>query len=387
MEFGFKPEEEKIIEEVRSLINKEVTPELVKESLANGLNYGGPEARKFAKKLGAKGWLTPNWPREYGGLGASDMLTYMVRDELAYALTPYIFIGAHMAGPAIIKYGSEEMKKKYLSLISKGEMEFALGYTEPQAGSDLASLSIRAEDKGDYFLINGQKTFNTHCHLADYHWLGVRTDFEGPKHKGISLLIVDLTSPGITIRPMISMADWRTNEVFYDDVRVPKENLVGELNKGFYYIMTALDFERMVPPGAYRRLFEDIVKYAKETSLGNGRLSNNVLVRQKLAQIAIELEACKLLYYQLPYMLDKGMPTGYQSSMEKMFVTEVMQRITKTGMEVLGLYGQLKKGTKWAPIDGLVELFHRWSVVETIYGGTSEIQRTIIAQKGLTLPR
>jgi len=387
MEFGFKEEEEKIIEEVRALIKREVTPELVEESLAQGLIYGGQEARKFVRKLGERGWLTPNWPKEYGGLNTSEMITYIIRDELAYAMTPYIFVGAYMAGPAIFRYGTEEMKKTYLPRIASGEIEFALGYTEPQAGSDLASLNIRVEDKGDHYLINGQKTFNTHSHVADYHWLAARTDFEVAKHKGISLFIVDLKSPGITIRPLITMAGWRTNEVYYDDVKVPKENLVGELNKGFYYVMTALDFERMVPPGAYRRLFEEIVQYAKETSLDGRPISKNPLVRQKLAQMAIELEACKLLYYELSYRLDKDLSPGYQSSMEKLFVTEVMQRITETGMEVLGLYGQLKKGSKWAPLAGRVELFHRWSVVETIYGGTSEIQRTIIAQRGLGLPR
>ena len=387
MEFGFKEEEEKLIKEVRSFIEKEATPAVVEESLGLGLIYGGQEGRRFIQKLAARGWLTPNWPKAYGGLETSEMITYMIRDELAYAWVPTIFVGAHMAGPAIFRYGTEEMKRTFLPHIASGEIEFALGYTEPQAGSDLASLNIRAEDKGAYYLINGQKTFNTHCHVADYHWLAARTDFEAPKHKGISLFIVDLKSPGITIRPLITMAGWRTNEVYYDDVKVPKENLVGEKNRGFYYVMTALDFERMAPPGAYRKLFEEVVRYAKETSLSGSPISKDPLVRQKLAQMAIELEVCKLLYYRLPYLLDKEMVPNYQSSMEKMFVTEVMQRIAETGMEVLGLYGQLKKGEKWAPLAGRMELFYRWSVVETIYGGTSEIQRTIIAQRGLELPR
>jgi 3-oxocholest-4-en-26-oyl-CoA dehydrogenase alpha subunit len=223
--------------------------------------------------------------------------------------------------------------------------------------------------------------------VADYHWLAARTDPGAAKHKGISLFVVDLKSPGITIRPLITMAGWRTNEVYYDDVRVPKGNLVGEPNHGFYYVLTALDFERMVPPGAYRRLFEDIVQYAKETLSSGKPLSKSALIRQKLAQMAIELEVCRLLYYELSFRLDKEYPPGYQSSMEKMFVTEVMQHITRTGMEVLGMYGQLKDGSKWAPLAGRVELFHRWSVVETIYGGTSEILRTLIAQRGLGLPR
>lgn len=387
MEFGFSAVEDKMFDEVRELIRKEATPELVDESLRLGFIYGGKEGRKFVRKLAAKGFLTPNWPHKYNGLDASEMFTYRIRDELAYSMVPSIYVGAHMAGPAIIRFGSEDMKNEFLPRISKGEIEFALGYTEPQAGSDLASLNIRAEDKGDYYLINGQKTFNTHCHVADYHWLAARTDFEVPKHHGISLFIVDLKSPGITIRPLITMAGWRTNEVYYDDVKVPKKYLVGEKNKGFYYVMKALDFERMAPPGAYRRLFEEIVDYAKTVKLKDQSISKNPLIRQKLSEMAIELEACKLLYYRLPYMLDKGEIPNYQSSMEKLFVTETMQKVAATGMEVLGMYGQLREGSKFTPLSGKVELFYRWSVVETIYGGTSEIQRTIIAQRGLALPR
>lgn len=387
MDFGFKEEEEKIVKQVRKFLQSEVTPELVNETLDLGLIYGGQEGRRFVKKFAAKGWLTPNWPKEYGGLDTPEMVTYMIRDELAYAMVPTIFIGAHMAGPAILRVGSEEMKKEYLPSISRGETEFALGYTEPDAGSDLAGLNMHVDDMGDHFLMNGQKTFNTHCHVADYHWLAARTDLNAPKHKGISLFIVDLKSPGITINPMITMAGWRTNEVFYENVKVPKRNLVGEKNQGFYYVMTALDFERMAPPGTYRRLNEEIIEYAKETVVDGRPLSKNPLIRQKLAETSIELEVCKLLYYQLPYMLDKGVVPNYQSSMEKMFVTEVWQRVASTGMEVLGLYGQLKRESKWAPLGGKVGFFYRSSIVETLYGGTSEIMRNIIATRGLNLPR
>ena len=387
MDFGFKKEEEDLIREVRAFIKKEATPEMLAETRQLGQIYGGPEGRKFIQKFAAKGWLTPNWPKEFGGMGASEMVTYIIRDEMAYARVPSVFVAAHMAGPTILRVGNEELKKEYLPRIARGEVEFALGYTEPQAGSDLVALKIRAEDKGDFFLINGQKTFNTHCHVADYHWLAARTDFEVPKHKGVSMIIVDLKSPGITIRPLITMAGWRTNEVYYDDVVVPKKSLVGEKNKGFYYLMAALDFERMVPPGLYWRLFDEIVQYAKETVVDGKRLSQKPLIRQKLSQMAVELEVTRLLYYQLAHMLDKGTIPNYQSSMEKMFATEVAQRVANTGMEVMGLCGQLKEGSRWAPLAGRVEHFYRWSVVETVYAGTSEIQRNIIALRGLGLPR
>ena len=387
MDFGFRKEEEDLISEVRAFIKKEATPEMLAETRQLGQIYGGPEGRKFIQKFAAKGWLTPNWPKEFGGMGASEMVTYIIRDEMAYARVPSVFVAAHMAGPTILRVGNEELKKEYLPRIARGEVEFALGYTEPQAGSDLVALKIRAEDKGDFFLINGQKTFNTHCHVADYHWLAARTDFEVPKHKGVSMIIVDLKSPGITIRPLITMAGWRTNEVYYADVVVPKKSLVGEKNKGFYYLMAALDFERMVPPGLYWRLFDEIVQYAKETVVDGKRLSQKPLIRQKLSQMTVELEVTRLLYYQLAHMLDKGTIPNYQSSMEKMFATEVAQRVANTGMEVMGLCGQLKEGSRWAPLAGRVEHFYRWSVVETVYAGTSEIQRNIIALRGLGLPR
>jgi len=387
MEFEFKKDELAIIAEVREFLKRETTPELVAETRKLGANYGGPEARKLMRKFAAHGWLTPNWPKEYGGLGLSEMATYMIKEEISYALWPGGSVAAHLAGPTILRVGSEEMKNEFLPRIARGEIEFALGYTEPQAGSDLVALNIKAEDKGNYFLVNGQKTFNTHTHIADYHWLAARTDQDAPKHKGISMMIVDLKSSGITVRPMITMAGWQTNEVFYDNVEVPRKNLVGEKNKGFYYMMAALDFERMLPLGAYRNLFDGILAYAKETYIGGKPLAKDPLIRQKLAQMAIEIEATKLLYYQLAYLLDKGSIPNYQSSMEKMFATEVMQHITQTGMEVLNLFGQLKEDSKWAPLAGRVEHCHRWSVVETIYAGTSEIQRNIIAQRGLGLPR
>ena len=392
MDFEFSPEEQEVLKEVLAFLKSESTPKLEEESIQIGHCYGGKEGRKFIKKFAANGWLTPNWPEEYGGLGASSMLTFAIRQEMAhFGGIPLIFVAAHMSGPTIMHFGSEEMKKEWLLPIARGEYEFALGYTEPQAGSDLSALQIKAvdvhaEDKGDHFLVNGQKTFNTHSHVADYHWLAARSDPEAARHRGVSMLIVDLKSPGITIRPMITMAGWQTNEVYYDDVVVPKKNLVGEKNRGFYYLMAALDFERMFPMGGYRRLFEEIVEYARQTMVGGRPLSRDPLVRQKLAQMAIELEASDLLYFRLAHMLDAGQIPNYQSSMQKVFATEVAQHVANTGMEVLGLFGQLKKGSKWAALAGKVEHFYRWSVVETIYAGTSEVQRNIIAHRGLGLP-
>jgi len=386
VEFGFTSEEEEIVKEAHELMERERTPELLAETLELGGIYGGTEGRKICQKMGARGWLCPAWPKEHGGLGTSEMVKLMLLDDIAYMGLPFLFGGASMAGPAILRHGSEELKKEFLPHIARGEVEFALGYTEPQARSDLAALEMRAEDKGDYFLVNGQKMFNTHCHVADYHYLAVRTDPDAPKHCGISMMVVDLKSPGITIRPLITMAGWRTNEVFYDDVEVPKKNLVGELNRGFRYIMTALDFERIITIGMFRRLFEELVEYAKETKVDGKALGKNPVVRQKLAEIAIELEAARLLYYQLGYILDRGEPANYQSSMEKLFACEVAQRLVNAGMQIMGSYGQLQQDSKRAPLQGEMEFQYRWSFLHTIAGGTSEIQRNIIALRGLGLP-
>ena len=225
MDFDFSKEERKILDDVRRFIRSESTPDLLEETHQLGHIYGGPEGRKFIRKFAANGWLTPNWPEEYGGLGLSAVLTAAIRSEMAWASIPVVFVAAHMAGPTIMHFGSDEMKKEWLLPISRGEVEFALGYTEPQAGSDLSALDIRAVDNGDHFIVNGQKSFNTAAHVADYHWLATLTDPDAKRYHGMSMMIVDLKSPGIDIRPMITMAGWQTNEIFYNDVKVPKKNL------------------------------------------------------------------------------------------------------------------------------------------------------------------
>lgn len=386
MDFDFSPEEKEILAEVREFIKLESTPELHTETVQLGHIYGGEKGREFIKKFAANGWLVPNWSEEYGGIGSSAILAFGIREEMALSGVPIVFVAAHMSGPTIMHFASEEMKKEWLLPIARGEIEFALGYTEPQAGSDLSSLDIRAVDNGDYFIVNGQKSFNTASHVADYHWLATLTDPDAKRYHGMSMMIVDFKSPGIEIRPMKTMAGWQTNEVFYNDVIVPKKNLVGEKNLGFYYLMSALDFERMFPLAVYRRVFNQITDYAKTTLVNGKPLSKDPLIRQKLAQLKIELEADRLLFYRLAHIIDKGEIPNYQSSMQKLFATETAQRITNTGMEILGHYGRLTEGSPRAVLSGSIEQFYRSSIVETIYAGTSEIQRNIIALKGLKLP-
>ena len=383
MDFALYKEEEAFCQEVQNFLNKEVTSEVIGEA-ESGLGWG-PHTWEFIRKLGGKGWLCPSWPKEYGGLGLPPIYRFIIHEELDYyrALPEATMVGAGMAGPTIILYGSEEQKEQYLPRIARGEIEFALGYTEPEAGSDLANLQIRAEEANDHYILNGQKLFNTRCHYAQYHWLGARTDSHVPKHRGISLFIVDLKSPGITIRPLWTLGGVRTNEVFYDNVLVPKKNLVGEKNRGFYYILTALEFERVLSVGGLRRAFEELVKYVREKP----PLNDDTLIRQKIAEIGIEIEVAKLFVYRLAWLQSKRIVANYEAAGLKLFVSELWQRLANSAMEILGLHGQLQRNSEWAPLNGKMERLCRESLFYTFAGGSSEIMRNIIATRGLGLPR
>ena len=310
------------------------------------------------------------------------MYRYIVMEQMHYFTNIYSTVGAGMAGPIILEHGSEEQKREFLLPIARGEIEFALGYTEPQAGSDLAALGINAEDKGDYFLINGSKLFNTRTHYSQYHWLGARTAATKPKHRGISLFIVDLKTPGITISPIWTVGGTRTNEVFYDNVKVSKEALVGEENRGFYYILEALDYERISTVAGLERDFQEIVEYVKDSGK-----NKDPLVRQKLANLSIEIESAKLFALRVAWMLDKEQVPNYEAAMLKMQVSEIEQRLVNTAMQIFGLYGQIQRGSKWSQFNGKVERIYRDSLESLITRGTSEIMRNIIAQRGLGLPR
>lgn len=388
MEFRFTPEDDSVIEEVIDFLDKEITPEVLAESEELGFIFGGPECRKLYQKLGARGWIMPTWPKEEGGIGSSEMLKFRILDAMISRGLPSRNMAFSIVGPCIREFGNAEQKKKYLLPIARGELEFALGYTEPQAGSDIASMETRAEDKGDYFLVNGQKMFNTHCHIADYHWLGVVTNPDAPKkHRGISLLIVDMKSQGITIRPIFTMSGERTNEVFYDDVKVPKENLIGEINRGFYYIMAALDFERNYPIATFSGAYNNLVKAVKTIEIDGKLLAKDHVVRQKMGQLETEMEIGMLLYYKVAWMIDNKIDAGPAASILKVFASELYQHVAFAGMEIMGLYGVLQRDPKWSPSPAKWDYYFGDSILATIAAGTSEIQRNIIAQRGLGLPR
>ncbi len=382
MDFKLSSEVEIFRDKVRIYFKKEeqLANEARKE-VEKGEGFG-PAMWSVLKKIGNKQWLCPTWPKEYGGLELPFMYRYIIQEEMHSFFHMYGTVGAGMAGPVILRHGSEDQKKKFLLPIAKGEIEFALGYTEPEAGSDLAALDIFAEDKGDHFLINGQKAFNTRAHYAQYHWLGVRTKKTTPKHKGISLFIVDLSTPGITLSPYYTMGGTRTNGVYYDNVKVPKDALVGEENRGFYYIIEALAYERIMTVSAMERDFNILIDHIKKTGKGN-----TPVFRQRLADIAIDIEAAKLFALKVAWMLDNNKIPSYEAAMLKIQVTETEQRMINTGMQILGQYGQLKPGSKWAQINGQFLWRYQDSLEEIIVRGTSEIMRNIIAERRLGLPK
>lgn len=349
-----------------------------------------PEQLEFNRKIGAMGWIGIHWPKEYGGGGRPLMDQFIILDELASRAVCICNQQSLIIVPSLLVHGSEEQKRATIPYVAKGEMELSLGYTEPEAGSDLSNLSIRAVADGDYFVINGQKMFNTMAHWASYHWLAARTDPEVvQRSRGITMFLVDLKLPGIKVHLLETIDGARTNMVFYDDVRVHKSCMVGELNRGFHIIMAALDEERLLifSPQIYRMVLRELVDYAKATRRMGASLFDNPIIRRKLAEIETELECANLLYQKAIWMVQNKIKASVECSIVKLFLSEFGQRFMATANQILGIKGQLRHESKWAPIRGFVEAGSLATIFHTIGGGTSEIMRDIIAVRGCELPR
>ncbi len=393
MDFRFSPEEEAFRREVHDFIEKECPPDL----RGNDVNFFQQVGNLFAwrAKVAKKGWVAPAWPKEYGGAGMTVMQQFIYNLETARMRAPApIFIGGlavAVIGPTIIIYGSEEQKQDHIPRILSGEVMWCQGFSEPGSGSDLASVQTRAVRDGDDYVINGQKIWTTLAHLSQYMLLLARSDPDVPKHKGLSYFILPMKSPGVTVRPLYNMAGTHEfNEVFFDNVRIPANNLVGEENRGWYQAVTTLDIERSNIGSAVgqQQAVEDLVRFAQENR-NNGvvRLTREPLLRYQLAERYIETEASLLLSYRVVTMQAKGLIPNYESSAVKLYSMELNQRIANTGLQLMGLYGQLARDSKWAPLKGRLEFQYIRSVANTIEGGTSEIQRNIIASRGLGLPK
>lgn len=392
MDFHFTPEQQAFRQEVRHFIQENMTPELLEEVEVGWASEGvglEPHSRAFIKRVGQQGWLGLSWPKEYGGQGKSMVYQFLLLEELERSNAPHPGAALSFCGPVLMRVGSEEQKKEFLPPILKGDYIFALGYTEPGAGSDLASLQTRAVEDGDDFVINGQKMFTSAAHYASHVWLLARTDTEVRKHRGISLFIVPMDTPGITVRPLWTIGDGRTNETFYDNVRVPRKYLVGEKNQGWYYAAAALDYERVgvAPFSRYVMVWETFLDFCKETRLNGKPLIEEPWVRNSMAQLGLEVEAIRLLAYRTAWMIDQGQIPNYEASAQKLAATEWLQRMANTATQIAGLYGQLMPGSKWAPMMGRIERLYRSCRNRTVGAGSSQMQRNIIALRGLGLPR
>ncbi|TMC51224.1 MAG: acyl-CoA dehydrogenase [Chloroflexi bacterium] len=388
MDFAIPEEERAFRREIRDFLATELTEEVVRE--AQSEDRISSAGKDFIRKLGDRGWISLTWPVDEGGAGRPAMDRFILNDELIRAEAPGAVgtnVGGRIVAPVLLLYGSEQQKRRLLPRIARGEIDFALGYTEPDAGSDLASLQTRAVWDGECYVVTGQKLYSTGAHFADYHWLAARTDPTQPRHGGISLFIVDMRSPGITVRPLHSMMDLRTNVVFYDHVRVPREALVGQENQGFAIMSTALSLERMFVTGDLRRVVEDLLDYARRTESGGRRLIDDVSVRRQLAQLATEVEIARLFSYRVAWQQSSGRHPGPEATIVKLFITELQLRLATAAIDLLGADGELIYGEAEAPLGGFFERFYRRSIMRTIVGGTSEIMRNVIAQRHLGLPR
>jgi len=389
MDFKFSEEEIAFRNELSEWLKTELAERPSNEN--NDPDQDWAFGLQMRKKLADKGWLTMAWPEEYGGQGVSHMMQVVFAEEMSYHRAPGRDVfGTRMMAPTLMIHGTEEQKQQFLPPVSKGEVQWCQGYSEPESGSDLASLQTRAVEDGDDFIINGTKIWTSSAHRADHIMVLTRTDPDAPKHRGISFLLCDMNTPGLTVNPIINMAgDHSFNMVTFDNVRVPKKNLVGEQNRGWYVGATLLDFERsgVDYSAGGRRILEELLDYGKSNEQNGTAISDNPIMRNRLANLAIEVEVSRLISYNIAWMQGEGLVPNKESSMGKVFGTELQQHLTETGMQMLGLHGQLEPGSKYAPLEGRIEHLHLANISETIAAGTSEIQRNIIATRGLGLPR
>lgn len=386
MRFDLTPEQKQLQQEIRSYLEKHVTPELLEEIKENP--DGGPLWREYIRKLGEDGWLGIGWPVEYGGQGRTPIEQYIFLEEVERTGVNIPFITLETVGPTLMQLGTEEQKNYFLPKILKGEIEIAIGYTEPQAGTDLASLQTRAVRDGDSYVINGQKVFTTNAHISDYIWLAARTDPDAPKHKGISIFLVPTNTPGVTITPNNLLSE-RSNTTYYDNVRVPLNALVGEENKGWQYITTQLSFERLMLStySRMKRMVEETITWAKETVVDGVRVIDKPWVKNKLAELEVDIEVLRLLNYRAAWSHTNVKESPYRPSMNKVYSSELNQKVFDTCMQIMGMFGQLETGSKWVVADGRATKHAKSRLVYLFGGGANDIQRDLIARFGLGLPK
>ncbi|MCY3571300.1 MAG: acyl-CoA dehydrogenase family protein [Chloroflexi bacterium] len=391
MDYQFTEADNAFRSEVVDFIGNNWVPASVSD---DNPDAGFEAERAFEKRAASKGWLTMAWPEEYGGRGASHIQQMIYREEAAYRDAPGSGgQGISMVGPCLMLHGTEDQRQEHLPRIANAESYWAQGFSEPGNGSDLAGLQTRAVRDGDDFVINGQKIWTSGAQHADWIHVLTRTDTEAPKHRGISYFLLDMNTPGIEVRPLINMLDEHSfNEVYFTDVRVPASNMMGEYNRGWYVAATLLDFERsgVAWSATSRKSVELMSEYAAERPgrQGGGKLIDDPGVRNGLANLMIESEIAKLISYRVVWMQSQELVPNHEASMSKMFGSELGQRVARFGVNMMGLHSQrIDPEDPGAPIAARIGRAYMSTVPSTIAAGTSEIQRNIIATRGLQLPR
>jgi hypothetical protein len=388
MYIDYTDTERALIAELRAYFASVVSDAVLDE--VAGTEGGGPLYTKALRRMGADGWLGIGWPKEFGGQGRSSIEQYIFFDEVQRAGFPIPFLTLCTVGPTLMKYGTDEQKARLLPAILRGEIHFAIGYSEPSAGTDLASLRTRAVRDGDDYMIDGQKVFTSLAEYADYIWLAVRTDPEAQRHKGISIVMVDTKAKGFSLSPIHTLGGNRTNATYYEGVRVPVSARVGRENEGWKLITTQLNHERVAlsVPGPIDRFVEETTAWARETKASDGRrVIDAPWVQANLARARAHVEVLRLMTWRQAWNIDQGKLDPAESSTVKVFGSESFIRIYGWLLEVLGQEGYLKDGSPGARLRGRVERYYRTSIVLTFGGGTNEVQRDIIAMTGLGMPR
>lgn len=388
MEIGYTPEQEALRQELRTYYERLLDPQTVEElSHAKGI---GPAVRRVWKQMCADGWAGIGWPKEWGGQGRSAIEQFIFFDESMRAGAPVPMLTINTVGPTIMNFGTQEQREMFVPGILSGDIHFCIGYSEPGAGTDLAALKTRAVRDGEEYVINGAKMWTSLAADADYCWLAVRTNPEAKKHKGISIIIVPMDTPGITMQPLHLMGDHDINQVFYDDVRVPAKYLVGGENEGWGLITNQLNHERVTlcASGVVERALTEVVEWAKATPLpGGGRVIDQDWVQLNLARVHAKLEFLRLINWKVAWTATQGHLNAADASSVKVFGTEFNMEAFRLLFEVLGPPAYLKRDAPGAVLRSRLEALYRGQLILTFGGGTNEVQRDLISMFGLGFPR
>ena len=390
MDFGFSPQENEFRTEIREFLRSELG-EAYREPVWS-FDKDWSYERDYLRRIAKRGYLMPAWPLEYGGLALGVMKQTIFNEEMYYHGSPHfplLYAGMDLLGQTLMVYGSDEQKAEHLPKIAAGEVVWCQGFSEPDSGSDLASLQCNAVVDGDDLVVNGTKIWTTGAHFADWMFLLVRTDPEAPKHRGISFLMTPMHARGITHRPLLDASGQHIfNQEFFEDVRIPRKNLVGELNRGWYVATATLDFERSGISWAARskRRIDDLIAYCRDRTFQGRRLIDHPAVLAKLTERTIEIECARYVSYRVASMQEAGLIPNQEASMAKLFGSETQQRVARIAMDILGLQGQVLDGAP-ALYDGDYARWYVDTLSDTIVSGSSEVQRNIIATRGLGLPR